>query len=168
MSDFFLKFAAPFIKSTKETFKIMVSTEVSMHSPKFKKDNLGHGDITALIGVTGTLETSNGPADFRGIVALSFKEAVYVKIASRMLGEEHSSYNPEIADAGAELANIILGSAKPGLNEIGCKLKMTSPSTIRGLNHEISFPKDGIVIETIVSSDMGDFYLDLCSQDIKL
>lgn len=166
MNDFFLKFAAPFIKSTKETLRIMVSTEVTMHSPKFKKDNTGRGDITALIGVTGVLDAAKGPVDFRGLVALSFKEEVYVKLASRMLGEEYTEYNQEIADAGAEIANIILGSAKPGLNEIGVKLGMTSPSTIRGRDHEISFPKDGMVIETVVTTDCGDFFLDLCCQDI--
>jgi CheY-specific phosphatase CheX len=168
MNDFFLKFVAPFLKSTKETFRVMVSTEVTMHSPKLKSSNVGHGDLTALIGLTGILETEAGPVDFRGLLALSFAEKVYVNIASQMLGEVHNEYSPEIADAGAEIANIILGTAKPGLSAIGIKLAMTSPSTVRGKNHEISYPRDGLIVEIEVSSHLGDFFLDLCYQDIKV
>ncbi len=146
----------------------MLSTEVTMHSPSFKNDNIGRGDITAIIGIVGQVETTKGQQDFRGILSLSFKEDTYVKLASRMLGEEYTSYRPDIADAGAEMANIILGSAKPGLSDIGIKLSMTTPSTIRGMNHEISFPKDGIIVETVVTTEFGDLYLDLCCQDVRV
>jgi CheY-specific phosphatase CheX len=144
MNEFFLEFAAPFIKSTKDTFKIQLSTEVTMHSAGIKTSSVGHGDITALIGITGILETAKGLKEFRGLLALSFKEDVYLRLASQMLGEEYKEYNQDIADAGAEIANIILGTAKPGLNQIGMKLGMTSPSTIRGKDHEINFPKGSI------------------------
>lgn len=168
MNEFFLKFAAPFIKSTKETFKIMMETEVSMHSPKVKTTNTASGDITAIIGVNGIIDTPRGPEDFRGLLALSFQEKVYLRMASRLLGEEYLTFSSDVADTGSEIANIILGSAKPGLNDIGIKLTMTSPSSVRGQNHELSFPRDGMVVETIVSSDLGDFTLSLCCQDIKL
>lgn len=168
MNEFFLKFAAPFVKSTKETFKVMLETEVNMHSPKIKTTNSAVGDITSIIGINGIIKTSKGQEDFRGLLALSFPETVYLKVASKLLGEEYSTFVPDINDVGSEIANIILGSSKPGLSEIGIMLTMTSPSSIRGQNHEISFPKDGMVVEMVVSSNLGDFQMALCCQDIKI
>ncbi len=168
MNETFLKFSAPFIKSSKETFKLMMHTEVTMHSPKLKTDTVSTGDITAIIGMNGSVENTEGPKDFKGVLAISFPEPIYVKLAGRMLGEEYSEYTADISDVGAELANIILGAAKPGLSALGIKLDMTSPSTVRGKHHEISFPRGSTIVETTMSCDLGDFFLDICYQDLKL
>lgn len=168
MNETFLKFSAPFIKSSKETFKVMMHTDVTMHSPKLRTDSVSTGDITAIIGMNGFAENVDGPKEFKGVLAISFPEPVYVKLASRMLGEDYTEYSSEIADVGAELANIILGSAKPGLSALGIKLDMTSPSTVRGKLHEISFPRGSTIVETTMTCDLGDFFLDICYQDLKL
>ncbi len=165
MNEGFLKFSAPFIKSAKETFKVMMKTEITLHSPKLKLDTLSTADITALIGVNGTIEHSGRVDEFKGLLALSFPEDVYLRLASRMLGEEYKEYCPDIADAGAECTNIILGTAKPDLAKLGIKLAMTTPSTVRGRQHEINYPKTGVIVETTVSCDVGSFFMDLCYQD---
>lgn len=162
MNDFFLKFSAPFVKSTKDTFRIMLSTEVTLHSPQLKSDTRARGDITALIGINGIYL---GSQEILGILALSFSEATYLRVASRMLGEDHTSYSVEIADVGAELANIILGGSKQGLMDLGIQLALTTPTSIRGIQHEISFPSNSRVIETCVNSDLGEFFLDLCCRE---
>jgi chemotaxis protein CheX len=168
MSDMFLKFSAPFIKSTKKTFLTMVNTEIQMHSPQIKTNNLSGADITALIGINGTYKNSGKDQEFRGLLALCFSKDIYLKIASRMLGEDYTELVPEIADAGPELANIILGSSKQELLDLGIKLQLTSPSSIKGIDHEITYPKGATVMRTTVTCDLGDFYLDLCYQDVKL
>jgi chemotaxis protein CheX len=168
MNETFLKFSSPFIKATKETFSTMVYTELNLHSPKIKTDSVSRGDITALIGISGVYQDDGKQTDFRGLLALSFPEAVYLKLASRMLGEDYHEYGPDISDVGAECANIILGRAKSSLIDMGIKLGLTTPSTIRGKNHEINYLKGSIVIETTASSDAGDFFLDLSYLDIKL
>lgn len=168
MNETFLKFSAPFIKTTKITFKTMLATELTLHSPKIKTSPVSRGDITAMIGINGIHEQNGTSTEFKGVLALSFPEKLYVALAARMLGEEYTEYNEEIADVGAECANIILGTAKPDLANMGIKLGMTSPSTVRGKNHEISYPKSGIIVETSVTCDLGDFYLDLCYQDLNI
>lgn len=168
MNDGFLKFSAPFIKSAKETFKTMMGTEITLHSPKLKENTLSTGDITALIGINGNIERNGKVNEFRGLLALSFPEDVYLKLASRMLGEEYKEYSADIADAGAECTNIILGTAKPDLLKIGIKLGLTTPSTVRGRQHEIQYPKTGIIVETNVTCDLGNFFMDLCYQDTNL
>ena len=167
MSEMFLKFSAPFIKSTKNTFSTMMSTEITMHSPQIKKDNQAGADITALIGINGTVESAGQVKEFRGLLALCFPKNLYVKLASRMLGEDYTDVVPDIADAGSEVANIILGGSKQELLSLGIKLQLTSPSTIRGVDHEISYPKGSTTMRTTVSCDLGDFYLDLCYQDVS-
>jgi chemotaxis protein CheX len=164
MNEVFLKFSAPFIKSTKNTFLTMLSTELKMHSPKIKQDNVSGADLTALIGINGTV----GDKEFRGLLALCFTKDIYIKLASRMLGEDYNDFHPDIADAGSEIANIILGGSKQDLLDMGMKLQLTSPSTIKGKDHEVSYPKGSTTMRTTISCDLGDFYLDLCYQDLTL
>lgn len=167
MNETFLKFSAPFIKSTKNTFSTMMSTQITMHSPQIKTDNQAGADITALIGINGTVESEGQVKEFRGLLALCFPKKLYIQLASRMLGEEYTDVVPDIADAGSEVANIILGGSKQELIGMGIKLQLTSPSTIRGTDHEISYPKGSTTMRTTVTCDLGDFYLDLCYQDVS-
>jgi chemotaxis protein CheX len=99
-------------------------------------------------------------------MAISWPEDVYIKFASKMLFEEFDEYCDEISDSGAEVVNIVMGNAKGQLNPLGFKLEMATPSTIKGKQHEIRYPAKTTVIEITVSSDIGDFTLELCYQDI--
>lgn len=168
MNETFIKFSSPFIKSTKNTFLTMMQTEITLHSPQIKTDAHAGADLTALIGMSGAVKIGAESKEFRGLLALCFSKKIYVKLASRMLGEEYTELVPDIADAGSEIANIFLGGSKQELLSLGIQLQLTSPSTIRGLDHEISYPKGSTTVRTIVSCDLGDFYLDLCYQDLKL
>lgn len=161
----FVQFSKPFIDALTETFELMVQTEIKCHSPKIKANQVAKGDITAIIGMNGVLEQDGEQKDFRGLMAISWPEDVYVKFASRMLFEDFDGYCDEISDSGAEIVNIVMGNAKGQLNPLGFKLEMATPSTIRGKQHEIKYPAKTTVIEITVSSDIGDFSLELCYQD---
>jgi chemotaxis protein CheX len=164
MNESFLKFASPIIQSAKDTLKILLKSEITIHSPSLKKSTLSQCDITATIDIVGKLDTPEGLKDFRGMLVLSFPEDVYLKIASKMMGEKYTEVLLEISDAGAEIANIILGSAKPGFNKIGLKLDFSTPSTFRGIR-EINYPASNSIIESKVSTDCGEFLLDLCYRE---
>jgi len=162
----FIKFSKPFIDALKETFTMMVQTDITAHSPQIKQDAVAMGDITAMIGMNGNLTKENGDVKpFKGLMAISWPEDLYVKLAGRMLFEEYTEYCDEIADAGSEICNIVMGNAKNGLSPQGFKLEMASPSTVRGKNHEIKYPAKTVVIETTISCDLGDFILELCYQE---
>ena len=162
----FIQFSKPFIDALKETFELMVQTQIEVHSPKIKDTPVAKGDITAMIGMNGSVEKDGKDVDFRGLLALSWPEEVYLKVASRMLFEDFTEYCEEIADSGAEIANIVMGNAKGQLSQIGFKIDMATPSTVRGKQHEIKYPPKITVIDITVSSEIGDFSLELCYQDV--
>lgn len=167
MSDSnFVEFSRPFINALKETFEMMVQTEIKAHTPKIKTSAVAHGDISAIIGMNGQVEKDGETKDFKGLLALSWPEEVYVTLAGRMLFEEYTEYCEEISDSGAEIANIVMGNAKGQLANSGYKIGMASPTTIRGTNHEIKYPPKTTVIEITISTDVGDFALELCYQEI--
>ena len=162
----FVEFSKPFIDALKETFEMMVQTEIKPHTPKIKTSPIAHGDITAIIGMNGSVEKDGETKDFKGLLALSWPEPIYVALAGRMLFEEYTEYNDEIADSGAEIANIVMGNAKGQLANIGYKIGMASPTTVRGKDHEIKYPPKTTVIEITIGTDIGDFSLELCYQEV--
>lgn len=167
MSSNFTQFSKPFLDCLKDTFLKMVQTEIKTHSPSIKKNSIARGDISAMIGMSGTLTKDDQiERNFTGLLILSWPEDVYIKMASRMLMEDYAEFCDEISDTGAEIANIIMGNAKNGLTPHGFKLGMATPTTIRGQNHMIKYPSKTTVIEMTVSSDLGDFTMELCYQEI--
>ena len=161
----YLKFSKPFIDSLKDTFRIMLATELSAHSPKVKTHSKAHGEITAMIGMNGTVEKDGKIHDFNGLIALSFSKEVYLKIASAMLMQEFTDYHEDMEDTGPEIANIVMGGAKKILSTQGYKIGLSTPTRIKGLNHEIKYPSNTIVIETSMSCPLGDFVFDICYRE---
>jgi chemotaxis protein CheX len=162
----FVKFSKPFLDALKETYEMMVQTEIKPHTPTIKDTPQATGDITSMIGMNGVIEQDGETKDFKGLMAISWPEDVYIKLASRMLFEEYTEYNEEIADTGSEIANIVMGNAKNGLTPLGFKIDMASPSTVRGKSHEIKYPPKTTVIAITISCDVGDFTIELCYQEI--
>ncbi len=161
----FVQFSKPFIDALKDTFEMMVQTKLETLSPKIKTTAVANGDITALIGMNGSVARDGAEKDFKGLLAISWPEDVYVKLAGRMLFEEYTEYCDDISDSGAEICNIIMGNAKSGLTPLGYKIEMATPSTVKGKNHEIKYPNGTTVIEIEISCDVGNFTLELCYQE---
>lgn len=164
-NEHFITFAKPFIDALSDTFETMVQSKIKAHTPTIKEESTAKGDITSLIGMNGEVERDGKVNPIKGLLAISFPLPVYLKIASAMLMEEYTEFNEEIADTGSEIANIVMGNAKNGLNAQGYKIEMASPSTVRGPEHHITYPSGTTVIEVTVSSDHGDFSLELCYQE---
>jgi chemotaxis protein CheX len=161
----YVKFSKPFIDALKETFKVMVSTEITPHSPRLKSDSKARGEITAMIGMNGVLEKNGQQLKFNGLIALSFSKEVYLKIASAMMMQEFTDYHEDMEDTGAEIANIVMGNAKKVLAEQGYKIGMSTPTRVKGKDHEIKYPANTVVVETSISSDHGEFTFDICYQE---
>mgnify|MGYP003688522821 FL=1 len=150
----FIKFSKPFLDALTETFNMMVQTKITAHSPTIKTTNIANGDITALIGMNGSVNRDGVEKGIKGLMAISWPEELYVKLASRMLFEEYPEYCDDIADSGAEICNIVMGNAKNGLSPLGYKIEMASPSTIRGKNHEIKYPPKTTIISITLSRSL--------------
>lgn len=162
----FVQFSKPFIDALKETFSLMVQTQITAHSPEIKNTSIARGDISALIGMNGKVFIEEAEKDFKGLLVISWPEDLYIKLASRMLFEEYTEYCEEISDSGAEIVNIVMGNAKNALTDYGFKIDMASPSTVKGKQHQIKYPSNTTVIAITISTDLGDFTLELCYQEI--
>lgn len=169
MSDkHFVEFSKPFLDALTETFKMMVQTDIKAHSPTIKSTRDAHGDISAMIGMNGEVIRDGETKEFKGLLVLSWPEELYVKLAGRMLFEEYEEYCEEIEDSGAEICNIVMGNAKNGLVPLGYKIAMATPTTVRGKNHSLKYVPNSTVIGITISTDLGDFMLELCYQESTL
>jgi CheY-specific phosphatase CheX len=121
------------------------------------------GDISSFISVSGTLR---GEAR-SGLLFLVLKEVDYLAWSSAMLGEPCPVYLPELADVGSEIVNIVLGRSKQRLLEMGFSCVLTSPSTIRGIDHQLSFPTGGICTQYEVRALGASGVLGFCCTPLK-
>jgi chemotaxis protein CheX len=85
-----VRFINPFLEGTISVLKTMAFIEPKPGKPYLKKDALARGDVSGIIGLTGTVT---------GSMALSFSEKSILKIVSNMLGEEIKEINGDIKDA---------------------------------------------------------------------
>lgn len=164
----FVTFSKPFIDALKETFKVMVQTDIKAHSPEIKKGDIATGEITSIIGMNGTITDKSGQTSkFRGQIGISFSMEVFLKIASSMLMEEYTEFCEDVQDAGGEIVNIVMGNAKRELSAIGYQIGMASPATLKGSDIKIKYPPATTTVETQISSPLGDFTFEICYQDIQ-
>ena len=80
----FIEFSKPFVDGLKETFSVMVQTELRAHSPSIKGHNLTKGEFTSIIGMNGKVEKNGESKSFRGLIGLSMNMDVFLKVASNM------------------------------------------------------------------------------------
>jgi chemotaxis protein CheX len=150
-----VNFINPFLEGTIEVLKVQAQTQAKSGMPTAKdpKSSFG-GDISGVIGLISE--------DFTGSVVISFPAATFLKIMSRMLGEDLKELTPELQDGAAELTNIIFGFAKRVLNEKGYGIKMAIPSVITGKDHSIQNSTRGPRIAIPFESDAGNFAIEIC------
>lgn len=163
----FAQFSKPFIDALKDTFKTMLDMDLDAHTPRIKNNSIATGDITSMIGMNGQVKSKKSGENepFAGLLALTFNEEIYIKLAGQMLSEEFTEYCDEISDAGSEICNIVMGNAKNGLSPYGFQIEMASPSTVRGKNHQLKYPPKSTVIEITCTTKFGDFTLEICYQE---
>lgn len=162
----FLIFAKPFVEAIKNIFETMVFTQIEAKKPELKKDNQSRGDYSSVMGMNGTFEADGQSREFRGMLVISWPEQSYLKTASAMLMETYTEYNQDIADTGAEIANMIMGNAKRDLGGLGYKLEMAIPSMISGPGHTIRYPEGVRTVLIPLTCAHGEFYMEICYKDM--
>jgi chemotaxis protein CheX len=140
----------PFLKSTVETFKIMLNTAVKPGKPYLLKEP-HDADISGVISISG---------DITGMLALAYPLATALKISSKFLGEEIKELNSGVSDCIGELSNIISGFAKKDLRSL--HLSISLPRILRSQNPAVDMPKDAPVMCIPFDSDIGNFVMEIC------
>jgi len=144
----------PFLSSVVNVLSTMAMLEVSPGKPSVKKDNVSHGDVSGVIGMT--TETVNGS------MAITFPKEVVFAIVKKMLGDTVTEVDDTVTDLVGELTNMIVGGAKAQLEEKGYDIGMATPVVVTGANHEIVHKASGQKILMPFNSEPGKFYVEVC------
>lgn len=154
--DMDVRFINPFLNGTMSVLKTMAFITPKAGKPFVKKNNLAQGDISGIIGMTGSA---------RGSLALSFSKGCIVKIVSNMLGEEITEINGDIQDAVGEITNMISGVARKELEAKGLNVQAAIPTVVSGKNHSIAHVLGGPSIIIPFETEHGSFVVDVCMGD---
>jgi chemotaxis protein CheX len=148
-----VEYINPFLNGTLEVLKTMASFQPVPEKPYVKKDDLAHGDVSGIIGITG---------DAIGSLAISFSESCICDIVGRMLGETFTTINHDVLDAVGELTNMISGVSRTHLEKKGMTVFAAIPSVVFGSNHTITHILKSPSIVIPFSSPSGPFFVDVC------
>ena len=133
--------------------KTMAFVEPKAGKPYLKADSLAKGDISGIIGLTGSAT---------GSLALSFSEAAILKIVSNMVGENIKTMSDEIKDAVGEITNMISGVARKNLEADGFYIQAAIPTVVTGKNHSITHVSGGQSLIIPFEIAEGTFVVDVC------
>jgi len=148
-----VKFINAFLEGTITIMKTMAFAEPRVGKPYLKVGTIAKGDISGIIGLTGSVT---------GSMALSFSEGAILKIVSNMLGEDFKSVNNNIKDAVGEITNMISGVARKKLEAEGFYIQAGIPTVIAGKNHSITNVMGWPSLIIPFEIDEGTFVVDVC------
>jgi chemotaxis protein CheX len=140
----------PFLKSIVETFKTMVSLNVTPGKPYLLKE-YNNMDISGIIHLSG---------DINGVLAMAYPLPTALNISSKFLGEEIKELNKNVTDCIGELSNIISGFAKKDLKSL--HLSISLPKILRDKCPSIDMPKGAPIMCIPFDSEIGSFIMEIC------
>ncbi|MDQ5985483.1 MAG: hypothetical protein CSYNP_01193 [Syntrophus sp. SKADARSKE-3] len=147
------KFITAFLEATETVLKTMAFIEPKAGKAYLNRDNTAKGDVSAIIGMTGTAT---------GSMAISFSGSCILKVVSNMLGEEIREIGPEVKDAVGEITNMVSGVARQKLETQGFNIASAIPTVVSGINHSILHVLAGPSIIIPFETDHGPFVIDIC------
>lgn len=150
-----VEFIHPFVTGTLTVLEAQANTKLKTGTPHVKKPNeVDPVEIAGVIQLTNPM--------FTGTIALCFKSDVFLKIYENMVGEKHTTINPEIEDAAGELLNIIFGQAKTILNDQkGYKLERALPTIMVGEKLKLRQKTNSSVVILPFESAAGPFHIEI-------
>lgn len=151
------EFINPFLTAILNVLTTMARMEAKAGKPLVKENQAAKGDVTGLIGMTGT--------QAKGTLAISFTQPVIEEITRRMLGEEDATNAEMLADMAGEITNMVTGGAKRILSEKGYEFAMAIPSIVSGKGHTIRHQSKKPIVMIPFTTDAGDFFIEICFEE---
>lgn len=118
------KLLQAFVDGVIKTLATIAQTESKVGKPFIEPELTEKGEIAGMVGMVAP--------PLKGTLLISFTKESIFHIMENMLGEKHTEISNEISDAVGELTNMIYGTAKTALNQMGYNFEMAIPSVIRG------------------------------------
>jgi chemotaxis protein CheX len=118
-----VEFVNPFIQAASEVLDAELGAESQRGSLRLHKSAFTTDEVTALVGVTGTL---------RGLVLYSMSQATALGIVSKMIGQDFVEFDALAQSGIGELGNVITGRAGVLLSEAGYPSNITPPALVIG------------------------------------
>ncbi len=146
-----LKTISPFLDATLEIINDLAGIGFENEPFYIKKDQYGCGDITGIIGLSGSV---------KGTVAVTFDENTILYIVSKILHENFTRIDSMVIDTAGELTNMITGRAIEKLAKNGFDLMLSVPTVVHGKKHRVSHYTDGPKIAIPFFSTQGRFTVE--------
>ena len=149
-----MTYLTPFIENTVVVMKKMAFIETTFREVYFSNDLRIYGDISGIIGLSGTSE---------GTVAITFYWDLARKVIANMMKVAEDKINAEyIHDGAGELINMISGSTKKQFKGTPFHFELSLPTVVVGSGHQLGHPEGSSI--AVLIFDVGDqsFVLQVC------
>lgn len=144
-----IKYINPFITAVQNVFNTMIDVPFKLGKPYLKKDRLPAHEISAIIGLSGSVS---------GCAVINMSKNIAFELVSALVGDEVTDLDDDCTDAIGEIANMIAGNAKtdfPGENNA-----ISVPSVIIG-QHLVSYPTGLPIIAIPCETSNGQFVIEI-------
>lgn len=153
-------FINPFLAATLNVLKVQAQVMAEPGKVQVNKpENAVKADISGIIGVVCDA--------FKGSITICFPEETFLKVMSKMLGEEYTTLTPDITDGAAELTNMIFGQAKVVLNQKNYGVQMALPQILVGKEHSFIPKKNEVSVMVPFQTDCGELYILITTAERK-
>jgi len=146
-------FINPFLEAVLHVLSTMANVSAAPGKPYINKKRKAQGDVTGLIGFTGTTT---------GTMSVTMSKGAILKIVNSMLFESYTEIDDDIADAVGELTNMIAGQARNTLSEHGMSLQASTPSVVVGKGHTLDHIASAPILAIPFSTEDGNFVVEVC------
>jgi chemotaxis protein CheX len=149
-----MEYLTPFIENTVMVLSKMASVEAVFQEVYFADDLRIYGDISGIIGLSGTSE---------GTVAITLYWDLARKVIANMMTVPEEKINAEyIHDGTGELINMISGSTKRRFKGTQFHFDLSLPTVVVGSGHQLGHPDGSSIAVLIFEVGQEAFVLQVC------
>ncbi len=142
-----------FIEGVSKTLETMASTKVTYGKPFVEQKFSARGEVAGVVGMVSN--------EYKATLTLSFPKPAILLILENMLGEKYNDITNEVFDAVGELTNMIYGSAKGTLNDLGYNFEMAIPTVIKGQFIMLQHSKSATLVIPFKLTNQTEFYIEI-------
>lgn len=142
-----------FAEGVSKTLQMMANTPVTYGKPTIETNYVLRGEIAGVVGMTAP--------PLRGTLSLGFPKNSILLIFENMLGEKQTEITQEVCDAVGELTNMIYGTAKTTLNQLGYNFEMALPTVIHGNFNMTTDSKGATLVLPVKLTPNDEFFVGI-------